>query len=662
VSADPPSYTEVESDDFSSEPTIVDQWTGTYNDVYYEDAMVKYKVKTFQDLNDCAWIELDNYSEMASCQYPIFGGYVEFVPSGAPVVSQGVSLFLSSGTTMNNNGNFGIFFDHEGPGNDKVCLAYYHSDTNLRFHSTNLTGAWSGEEFLCYWDGVHINYTGTITGDVSWDVLNGEGANLTDSGVNYRYLLMWGDKQSSGGTVAYYYGYYDNMTVGYISTNQPPNITLVSPENNNETLWYNNTYHNINFVWNVSDAENDSVDIHLYASEDNTTFDTLGIWNNTLNTTYMNWIEDTINGSLILPNTTYWWKICGIDRLGSNTWTNTSVWNFTTSNYTNLIPHYELISPDDGEVNITTQDTPLQIRVWDNDLGLYAPHPETDYLNVTFYDNDTGEIIGYYNALNNTIASVNWTGLNSTTLYHWYANISDWWSVNTTPVYTFYTGSVLPNGTIPFVYDITPYDGETLYYSKDNYVEMAFTVWDADSDYVDFYVYLFDDTWPYDEKRIRMGRLYNCDVNEGERYEWDCYGWNGDGFALNDTYYWMIGVYDSDGNSAKFPVNVGFVPDSYYSFNITYDPDGEDDPDKDIPDWLEDLKDSWMRWIVIALITGLFSLFGVMAFKNATITLFFGFFGIMTCWGLGFVYDVELFIVLVGFVVTFILMIARGDI
>lgn len=655
-----PSYLEYGADDFSGDPSITDNWSGSYNAVeYYNNDEVRFKVKTFDANGDYAYFQLDNYSAMENVANPLWGGDFQLDVGGA-VLNQGVYMALSPVAEGLAQGQFGLFFEFDtgDAGNYGIYMWYYnHSSASAVTDTQNLTSLIGAEDTftLCY-NGTHLWFNSSSQ-DLAFD-LGGYDLTAGDT-IDYRYINYRTKKQSAGGTVTYWYGHLDDLVYGELSTNSPPVVELIAPTNNGTSPWYNNTFHRTKFMFNFTDPDGDLMAITLYTSPDNITFYPNGQYS---------WLNDSYNYTLIRdywdnPNyfvndTTYWWYVECLDDYGN--YGNSSIWNFTTSNLTNLPPHYELIFPSDGLVNVSNNYINLTLRVWDYDLGQFEPHPYTDFLNVTFFDNDTGDVIGYYTASNNTNAIVLWQNLNSTTLYHWYANVSDWYSINTTPVYTFYTGYVTPNGSAPYVYDIKPYNGQVLYYSESNYVEMGFTVFDPDSEYVDFYVYLFDDTWPYDEKRIRVGRLYNCDHGDGERFEWDDYGWDGSGYLLNDTYYWNIGVMDSEGNYARFPPHAGWNVDSYYNFTITYDPDGADDPGEDFPDWWDEITNSWIRWIVIACIVLISSGLAIWVLGSGFVSLAFVFFGLVICWGLNLLYQVELFIVLIGIVLLFILKLLVG--
>jgi len=169
----------------------------------------------------------------------------------------------------------------------------------------------------------------------------------------------------------------------------------------------------------VSDPDDDKLKVTFYDASDDAIIDS------------KNSIEsgDTVSVEWdgLSKDTTYEWYAISYDGSAD---TVSSTWSFTTKVINN--PPKEPTDPSipDGDTDVNTDPT----------LSIVVTDPDSETLNVTFYDADDDNKIDEVTGIESgNTASIDWSGLSKDTSYEWYVVVSDGENETTSSTFSFKT-------------------------------------------------------------------------------------------------------------------------------------------------------------------------------------------------------------------------------
>jgi len=136
-----------------------------------------------------------------------------------------------------------------------------------------------------------------------------------------------------------------------------------------------------------------------------------------------------------------------VDIKGTGSYSNWQGTNQTIvdTRYVSQIVNIHLTSTVNNPPDLPSADFPLNGATGVNlnpQLQVMVSDPDTDSLQVTFYDADTTSAIGTVGAIESgSMATVTWSGLSPASLYHWYVIVSDSQLETESSVWSFTTQS-----------------------------------------------------------------------------------------------------------------------------------------------------------------------------------------------------------------------------
>jgi len=171
-----------------------------------------------------------------------------------------------------------------------------------------------------------------------------------------------------------------------------------NPENNSENVTLNPV-----LSVNVSDPDDDPMDVSFYDASDDSLIGT----DNNVNSGGI----ASVQWKDLSYNTMYYWYAIANDSLYE---TKSDEWCFTTKSN----------SPPDKPINPTPEDGAEDVNT-SPELSVFVTDPDDDLLDILFFDNSDDSLIGTdLNVDSGTAAAVIWEGLSYNTTYTWYV-ISD---------------------------------------------------------------------------------------------------------------------------------------------------------------------------------------------------------------------------------------------
>ncbi|MCK4333050.1 MAG: lamin tail domain-containing protein [Thermoplasmatales archaeon] len=257
---------------------------------------------------------------------------------------------------------------------------------------------------------------------------------------------------------------------------------------------------------NVTDPDNDTMDVYFYNASDDTLIDVAE--------NVQNGSRAEVNWSGLQYNTTYSWYAIANDSIFEN---RSDTWTFTTMLQND--PPYKPSDPLPGNNSTNVPINPT--------ISVLVTDPDDDTMNVSFYNASDDNLIGTAtNVSNGSRAEVNWSSLQYNTTYSWYAIANDSIFENRSDTWTFTTTQNRPPNQ-PFNPD--PYSGET---GVDINADLSWNCSDPDDDPLTYDVYFGTNSTPPKVASNHSDNTYDPGT-----------------MKYNTTYYWKIVAWDDYGAS-----------------------------------------------------------------------------------------------------------------
>ena len=330
-------------------------------------------------------------------------------------------------------------------------------------------------------------------------VTNNTNASVTWSGLTQLTTYNWYAKADDGTDTN------TSSTWGFTTenVNDPPN----TPSNPNPSDDETGVSSDVNIEVDVSDPDGDTMDVTFYDASDDSVIGT--------DTNVASGGTASISKTFG-PLTTFSWYATADDGEYTNV---SSTYSFTTQDGP-ASPSNP--SPSDGATDVSL-DTFLSVNVTD---------PDSDTLDVTFFDGSDNFLGNSLNVTNATRATIAWNGLSQGTTYEWYANVSDGEYTNVSPTYDFTTGSAPNTPTNP-----SPADGAT---GQGTSPTLTIDVSDPDGDTMDVTFYdASDDSVIDTDSNVADGGTASVSWSNLEQlttYEWYATADDG-GYGTNSSTY-----------------------------------------------------------------------------------------------------------------------------
>jgi len=257
----------------------------------------------------------------------------------------------------------------------------------------------------------------------------------------------------------------------------------------------------------ISDPDGDDMNVTFNnASDDSEIGVNSGINNGTTSITWGGLSEGT----------TYEWYAVADD--GQNT-TRSSTWSFTTLIGNSPPDEPTNPSPPDGATSVSTSPS----------LSVYVSDPDGGNLEVSFYNAANDNLIGSDKGVSSgDTAKVNWTGLSVSTVYQWYAVVSDSEFENKSSTWSFTTQAEM-NHPPEKPTNPSPSDGST---DLSTSPTVSVLVSDPDGDNMDVTFYDANDD-------SVIGTVDDLNSGDTASVPWS-------GLSANTTYEWYAVASDSD--------------------------------------------------------------------------------------------------------------------
>ncbi|MGC9310947.1 MAG: hypothetical protein ACP5E4_04475, partial [Candidatus Aenigmatarchaeota archaeon] len=301
------------------------------------------------------------------------------------------------------------------------------------------------DTFILNWNGSNTTYTNS-----SWEVTKFNSTrhlfykNITNgTGLSEGQYTYYGWANDSAGNS----GYTENF-----SESSPRELTVTYPD-----FWIN-----IISPGNDTNTTNQTPGFNFTVNGSENTYSCELLINDTgygQNSSTQNGTETMLIANSSLNYGNYTWKI----NCNSAGTTNTSGTRTIAIQELNLAPNKpELNSPENQSTG-----QPLSLN-----LNVTVTDPNGDAMNVSFYNNATGEQINttQTDIANGSTASVIWYGLDYSTTYYWYANATDGLLENQSEVWKFTTKDA------PVYFNITINSPANSTLTNDTTPEVNFTV------------------------------------------------------------------------------------------------------------------------------------------------------------------------------------------